>query len=145
MYRAGALYVRRRVLPLLEQSNHTQQLHRLVGRSLKSPLAVIERSIFEQERATPIENAALAQNTVYKPAFFQLKHLVGKCPALIFCDRHTAQIIRPEGRLGVSYNPNGVRSFGNPVEEAQGGIRYMKQRFKNASAARQFWQKKKWW
>lgn len=100
MHRAGALYARRRILPLLEQSNHAQQLHRLIGRSLEGPLAVIERSIFKQERATPIENAALAQDTVYKPAFFQLKHLARKCPSLVFCDRHTAQIIRPEGKLG---------------------------------------------
>jgi SLT domain-containing protein len=43
------------------------------------------------------------------------------------------------------YNPNGVKSFGNPVEEAQGGIRSMRRRFKNPSAVRQFWQKHKWW
>jgi hypothetical protein len=100
MHRARTLYVRRRILPLFEKSNHAQQLHRLVGRSLESPLAVIERSILKQERATPIENAALTQDTVYKPAFFQLKHLVGKCPSLVFCDRHIAQIIRPDGKLG---------------------------------------------
>jgi hypothetical protein len=91
-----------RSLLRLDQSDHAQQLHGLVGGSLEGPLAIIERRILEKVRAAPVENAALAQNAVYKPAFFQLKHLVGKGPALIFCDRHTAQIIRPEGKLGCS-------------------------------------------
>ena len=60
MHRAGTLYVPWRILPLLEKSNHAQQLHRLVGWPLESPLAVIERRILKQERAAPVENAALA-------------------------------------------------------------------------------------
>jgi hypothetical protein len=102
MHGTRTLYARRRVRPLLEESNHAQQLHGLIGGSLESPLAVIERGILEQERAASIEDAALAQNAIYEPAFLQLKYLVAKGPALIFCDRHTAPIIRPDRRLGAS-------------------------------------------
>lgn len=37
--------------------------------------------------------------------------------------------------------PQGETSFGNAVEECQGGIRYVVGRFKTASAARRFWEK----
>lgn len=42
-------------------------------------------------------------------------------------------------------NPNGVRSFGDAVEESQGGIRYIIGRYKTASAAKTFWLKHKWY
>jgi hypothetical protein len=80
-------------LSLLEESDHRQQLHCLIGRPLKRPLAIIERGVLEEVRAASVENAALAQNAIYKPAFFQLKHLAGNCPALIFSDRHIEKII----------------------------------------------------
>jgi hypothetical protein len=37
------------------------------------------------------------------------------------------------------FNPNGARSFGNAVEEAQGGIRYIQQRYGTADNAAAFW------
>lgn len=42
-------------------------------------------------------------------------------------------------------NPQGERSFGNAVEECQGGIRYILGRYKNARAARAFWEKHHWY
>jgi SLT domain-containing protein len=42
-------------------------------------------------------------------------------------------------------NPNGEKSFGNAVEECQGGIRYVVSRYRNAHAARQFWEKHNWY
>jgi hypothetical protein len=36
-------------------------------------------------------------------------------------------------------NPNGAQSFGNAVEEAQGGIRYIQQRYGTADNAAAFW------
>jgi SLT domain-containing protein len=42
-------------------------------------------------------------------------------------------------------NPNGVRSFGNAVEEAQGGIRYIQQRYGTADNAVAFWQQHRWY
>ena len=43
------------------------------------------------------------------------------------------------------FNPHGSRSFGNPVEEAQGGIRYIQQRYATADNAAQFWEKHGWY
>ena len=42
-------------------------------------------------------------------------------------------------------NPNGERSFGNAVEECQGGIRYIAHRYKTATHAREFWEKHHWY
>ena len=42
-------------------------------------------------------------------------------------------------------NPNGVRSFGNAVEEAQGGIRYIRQRYGTADQAVAFWRQHHWY
>jgi hypothetical protein len=42
-------------------------------------------------------------------------------------------------------NPNGAHSFGNAVEEAQGGIRYIQQRYGTADNAVAFWQQHHWY
>jgi SLT domain-containing protein len=42
-------------------------------------------------------------------------------------------------------NPNGARSFGNAVEEAQGGIRYIQQRYGSADNAVAFWRQHHWY
>lgn len=42
------------------------------------------------------------------------------------------QLLRAQYNL----NLNGEKSFGNPVEECQGGIRYVMKRYRSASAAR---------
>lgn len=42
-------------------------------------------------------------------------------------------------------NPNGQKSFGNAIEESQGGIRYIVHRYKTASIARAFWEKHHWY
>jgi len=44
-----------------------------------------------------------------------------------------------------SLNPNGEKSFGNAVEECQGGIHYIMGRYHTASAARIFWEKHHWY
>lgn len=44
-----------------------------------------------------------------------------------------------------SLNPHGVKSFGNAVEESQGGIHYIMGRYHSASAAKAFWMKHKWY
>ena len=43
------------------------------------------------------------------------------------------------------FNPSGEASFGNAVEEAQGSIRYIVDRYKSAAAARQFWEAHHWY
>jgi hypothetical protein len=42
-------------------------------------------------------------------------------------------------------NPNGEKSFGNAVEECQGGIRYITHRYKSGSTARKFWESHHWY
>jgi hypothetical protein len=42
-------------------------------------------------------------------------------------------------------NPNGAASFGNAVEEAQGGIRYIQQRYGSADNAVAFWRQHHWY
>lgn len=43
------------------------------------------------------------------------------------------------------YNPNGAASFGNAVEEAQGGIRYIRARYGTPDKAVAFWQAHQWY
>jgi len=42
-------------------------------------------------------------------------------------------------------NPHGAASFGNAVEEAQGGIRYVQQRYGTADNAVAFWRSHHWY
>jgi SLT domain-containing protein len=42
-------------------------------------------------------------------------------------------------------NPNGAGSFGNAIEEAQGGIRYIQHRYGTADNAVAFWQQHGWY
>jgi hypothetical protein len=48
-------------------------------------------------------------------------------------------------RKNYDLNPHGESSFGNPVEECQGGIRYIKHRYHSASRARRFWELNHWY
>lgn len=43
------------------------------------------------------------------------------------------------------FYPNGEKSFGNAVEECQGGIRYVVDRYHTAALARSFWEKHHWY
>lgn len=42
-------------------------------------------------------------------------------------------------------NPNGMNSFGDAVEECQGGIHYIMGRYHSAKMAKTFWQKHHWY
>jgi len=48
-------------------------------------------------------------------------------------------------RNNYNLNPHGIDSFGNAVEECQGGIRYIVGRYRSAGAARRFWQQHHWY
>jgi SLT domain-containing protein len=43
------------------------------------------------------------------------------------------------------YNPHGAASFGNGVEEAQGGIRYIRARYGTIDNAVAFWNSHRWY
>jgi hypothetical protein len=55
--------------------------------------------------------------------------------------RGLLQLLRPL----YSLNPNGERSFGNAIEECQGGIHYIFGRYHTSQMARKFWEKHHWY
>ncbi|TFW29363.1 hypothetical protein E4L96_01635 [Massilia arenosa] len=57
----------------------------------------------------------------------------------------TAQGLFQLLRAQYSLNPNGEASFGNAIEECQGGIRYVRSRYKTAAAAKRFWISHHWY
>ncbi|UVS98960.1 hypothetical protein [Burkholderia glumae] len=48
-------------------------------------------------------------------------------------------------RAQYGLNPNGEKSFGIAVEEAQGGLRYIYGRYHLAYQARKFWERNRWY
>ncbi len=58
--------------------------------------------------------------------------------------RHSARGLFQLTAANYTLNPRGAASFGNAVEEAQGGIRYIRARYGTADAAADFWRKKGW-
>jgi len=51
------------------------------------------------------------------------------------------QLLRAQYEL----NPHGEKSFGNAVEECQGGIHYVIGRYHSAARAKAFWQQHHWY
>ena len=58
---------------------------------------------------------------------------------------HSARGLYQLTAANYHYNPRGAASFGNGVEEAQGGIRYIRARYGTADNAAAFWQKHQWY
>jgi hypothetical protein len=48
-------------------------------------------------------------------------------------------------RAQYGLNPHGEQSFGDAVEECQGGIHYIMGRYHTATNARKFWEKHRWY
>lgn len=58
---------------------------------------------------------------------------------------HSARGLFQLTRVNYHLNPNGEASFGNGVEEAQGGIRYIRQRYGDVDKAVAHWNRKGWY
>lgn len=58
---------------------------------------------------------------------------------------HSARGLYQLTAANYHYNPNGAASFGNAVEEAQGGIRYIRARYGTADNAAAFWRLHHWY
>jgi hypothetical protein len=58
---------------------------------------------------------------------------------------HSARGLYQLTAANYHYNPRGAASFGNAVEEAQGGIRYIRARYGTADKAMGFWQQHHWY
>ncbi|WP_027476543.1 hypothetical protein [Curvibacter gracilis] len=60
-------------------------------------------------------------------------------------EKSTARGLYQLLRAQYDLNPKGERSFGNAIEECQGGIRYILGRYRTAQAARAFWERHHWY
>jgi hypothetical protein len=58
---------------------------------------------------------------------------------------HSARGLYQLTAANYHYNPRGAASFGNAVEEAQGGIRYIRSRYGTADNAVAFWRQHRWY
>ena len=58
---------------------------------------------------------------------------------------HSARGLYQLTAANYHYNPRGAASFGNAVEEAQGGIRYIRARYGTADKAAAFWHQHNWY
>lgn len=58
---------------------------------------------------------------------------------------HSARGLYQLTAANYHYNPHGAASFGNGVEEAQGGIRYIRARYGTADNAVAFWHRHHWY
>jgi hypothetical protein len=58
---------------------------------------------------------------------------------------HSARGLYQLTAANYHYNPNGAASFGNGVEEARGGIRYIRARYGSAEKAAAFWRTHHWY
>ena len=58
---------------------------------------------------------------------------------------HSARGLYQLTAANYHFNPRGAASFGNAVEEVQGGIRYIRQRYGTADNAAAFWQSHHWY
>jgi hypothetical protein len=58
---------------------------------------------------------------------------------------HSARGLYQLTAVNYHFNPRGVASFGDAVEEAQGGIRYIRARYGTAGNAAAFWRQHRWY
>jgi hypothetical protein len=58
---------------------------------------------------------------------------------------HSARGLYQLTAVNYHYNPRGAASFGDAVEEAQGGIRYIRARYGTAESAAAHWRQHRWY
>src|SRR4051812_7372440 len=108
MHRARSRRQRRRNLTGLEQTDLVQQDARSLSFVLELPLAGFEFCILEFVRSTGVEDGAVAEHAVYKPAFFELEHFSGKRLSFEFVDGHGAEYMAgslPFHRFSANLSP----------------------------------------
>jgi hypothetical protein len=108
---------------------------------------------YQSVSAIPAQSNAALQQAInlenvpqsWRPAlqFIMVQESTGKVGAS--SPVHSARGLYQLTAANYHFNPNGVHSFGNAVEEAQGGIRYIRQRYGTADNAAAFWQQHGWY
>ncbi len=122
--------------------------------ALHVPLAVPRvAGHYQSVSAIPAQSNAALQQAMnlenvpqsWRPAlqFIMVQESTGKVGAS--SPVHSARGLYQLTAANYHFNPNGVHSFGNAVEEAQGGIRYIQQRYGTADNAVAFWQQHGWY
>jgi hypothetical protein len=118
------------------------------------PLAVSPAAPAEQgASAIPAHSAAALQQAMHIEGvpdswqaglrFIMAKESSGKVDARN--PVHSARGLFQLTAANYHLNPKGAASFGNAVEEAQGGIRYIQQRYGTADKAVAFWHQHRWY
>ncbi len=129
----------------------TPNIHRAV---LRVPITVPHpASPYQSVSAIPAQSNAALQQAMdiegvpasWRPAlqFIMAQESTGKVGATN--PVHSARGLYQLTAANYHFNPNGAASFGNAVEEAQGGIRYIQQRYGTADNAVAFWQQHGWY
>jgi len=109
---------------------------------LNNPVSVIpEQSDAALQQAMKLEG--VPQSWQGGLRFLMAQESAGKVDAK--SPIHSARGLFQLTAVNYHLNPNGARSFGNAVEEAQGGIRYIAKRYGTADNAAAFWQQHHWY
>jgi hypothetical protein len=99
------------------------------------------------ESTSALAQAMTAENVPasWQPslAFIMARESSGKVGA--HSPVHSARGLYQLTAANYHYNPKGAASFGNAVEEAQGGIRYIRARYGSAEKAEAFWRTHHWY
>lgn len=121
--------------------SHRQTKHPKHNWTEKLPSIVPASSQFALRTAMQKEGISLAD-------FNDLLWIMAQESAGVVNARNSASTARGLFQLlGAQYdlNPRGMASFGDAVEECQGGIRYIYGRYHTAARARSFWQSHHWY
>lgn len=125
---------------------HQKAIHRAVARvpaatRAKSPATVPGASIDALSQAMALESVPAS----WQPGltFIMAQESSGKVNARN--PVHSARGLYQLTAANYHYNPQGAASFGNAVEEAQGGIRYIRARYGTADNAVAFWHQHHWY
>lgn len=121
--------------------NHRQIKHRKSQWSEKSPLTVPYESQEALREAMRLDGVSAAEYNDLLWIMAQESGGVVNAHNSASSARGLFQLLQAQYDL----NPHGANSFGNPVEECQGGIHYIMGRYHSASNAKAFWQTHHWY
>ena len=131
---------------VLHQAAVAHQMHRVVARAPAAPTVAAPKTC----TAVSLDalNKAMAREGVpasWQPdlAFIMAQESEGKVDAK--SPIHSARGLYQLTAANYHHNPRGAASFGNAVEEAQGGIRYIRARYGTAENAAAFWRQHRWY
>jgi len=121
-------------------------VHRAVVR-VPSPAPAKSTSILPAAATTALHQAMAKEGVPasWQPSleFIMAQESAGKVG--VHSPIHSARGLYQLTAANYHYNPNGTASFGNAVEEAQGGIRYIRARYGTADNAAAFWRQHHWY